>query len=135
MPYLSDGALCYDTVVDRREWRAVRVCVVRPVRPQGLSRRIACTTLIPAVRRIADKHADAPRALYQDLSITESIRLMRLIVAECYPSIRFLFFFNPFEKRFRSLETSNRRICIKFNVRIESFERATYRYIRCNRIK
>lgn len=132
MPYLSDGALCYDTVVDRREWRAVRVCVVRP---QGLSRRIACTTLIPAVRRIADKHADAPRALYQDLSITESIRLTRLIVAECYPSIRFLFFFNPFEKRFRSLETSNRRICIKFNVRIESFERATYRYIRCNRIK
>lgn len=135
MPYLSDGALCYDTVVDRREWRAVRVCVVRPVRPQGLSRRIACTTLIPAVRRIADKHADAPRALYQDLSITESKRLTRLIVAECYPSIRFLFFFNPFEKRFRSLETSNRRICIKFNVRIESFERATYSYIRCNRIK
>lgn len=134
MPYLSDGALCYDTVVDRREWRAVRVCIVRPVRPQGLSRRIACTTLIPAVRRIADKHADAPRALYQDLSITESIRLTRLIVAECYPSIRFLFFFNPFEKRFRSLETSN-RICIKFNVGIESFERATYRYIRCNRIK
>lgn len=66
VPYLSDGALCYDTVVDRREWRAVRVCVVRP---QGLSRRIACTTLIPAVRRIADKHADAPRALYQDLSM------------------------------------------------------------------
>lgn len=88
VPYLSDGTLYYDTVVDRRGCVQCVFAVV-PVRPQGGSRRIACTALIPAVRRIADKHADAPRALCQDLSITES-RLTRLIVVECYctPSIR-----------------------------------------------
>lgn len=99
MPYLSDATPCYDTVVDRRGWRAVRVCV----RPRGLSRRIACTALIPAVRRIADNRADAP---HQDLSITESIRLegvLSYVIAP--PSIRkgFLFLLNPFAKTISQL--------------------------------
>lgn len=123
VPYLPDGRLCYDTVVDRRgACRVGRVLFASSRSSVGTFSTHCVHACNPhGATWIADKRAYAPRATSITESRLTSYRCGMLLhsLHPCYPSIRkgcIFFFFNFFSKIISQLGDKCRRfssrICI-----------------------